>query len=533
MTAPGAATGAPMPGAARVVTPAMPGGATAANRPATAAPAAPSSHAVGSAHASASAHAAATASAPASIRGAAGAPAAASAVASVRGVAATPTATSVHAAVAAPPAGSASALAAAAAAARVASTARGADGGNVHRPAAGPAAGLVGGATATVARSADAAAPVEPSAAHRSNASTAHVATTSARPGSAAAPDSTKVQRPSPKPIVIEHFTPESLMPELAVRRPPTNTAQSPAAAPRAQGAPSNDASSYTVWASSAPSSAAASHAATPNTTSSHATPTNGDVPGDASSYAASTDATAADMAWAEITSSPTAEPESVVLDGVDQEPSVPRVLLPVTVGAIVVLALAVVGVFILRSGTNSTPPVVESYQDAPLPASSDSPPPSGVDEPAALPVSTTSAITQPLETTSRSSAPQRVAPSGATQPSSMPTRSMPPSAAQPSAPTVASTTQIHEEMPEVPSRVLHTIHGHVRVSVRLIVDKEGAVFAALVDEPGPSRYFERLAIDAAKKWTFPPLDTTASRLELVRFEFTRQGTTGRAMEVE
>jgi TonB family protein len=80
---------------------------------------------------------------------------------------------------------------------------------------------------------------------------------------------------------------------------------------------------------------------------------------------------------------------------------------------------------------------------------------------------------------------------------------------------------------------VLQTIHGHVRVSVRLIVDKEGTVFAALIDEPGPSRYFEHLAIEAAKKWTFPPLDTTGSRLELVRFEFTRQGATGRAIEIE
>ncbi len=92
---------------------------------------------------------------------------------------------------------------------------------------------------------------------------------------------------------------------------------------------------------------------------------------------------------------------------------------------------------------------------------------------------------------------------------------------------------EIHEEIPEVPPRVLQTIRGHVRVSVRLIVDKEGTVFAALVDEPGPSRYFEHLAIEAAKKWTFPPLDTTGSRLELVRFEFTRQGATGRAIEIE
>jgi TonB family protein len=96
-----------------------------------------------------------------------------------------------------------------------------------------------------------------------------------------------------------------------------------------------------------------------------------------------------------------------------------------------------------------------------------------------------------------------------------------------------ASSSEIHEEIPEIPPRIRESIRGHVRVAVRLIVDKEGSVFAALVDEPGPSRYFERLAIDAAKKWTFPPLDTTGSRLELVRFDFTRQGATGRVVEIE
>jgi TonB family protein len=68
---------------------------------------------------------------------------------------------------------------------------------------------------------------------------------------------------------------------------------------------------------------------------------------------------------------------------------------------------------------------------------------------------------------------------------------------------------------------------------VRVIVDKEGAVFAALVDDPGPSRLFERLALEAAKKWTFAPADSAARRLELVRFDFTREGTTGRAESVQ
>jgi TonB family protein len=70
-------------------------------------------------------------------------------------------------------------------------------------------------------------------------------------------------------------------------------------------------------------------------------------------------------------------------------------------------------------------------------------------------------------------------------------------------------------------------------VAVRVIVDPEGTVLAALVDQPGPSRYFERLAIEAAKKWTFPPADTQAQRLKLVRFEFSRDGTRGHAVSLQ
>ena len=89
-----------------------------------------------------------------------------------------------------------------------------------------------------------------------------------------------------------------------------------------------------------------------------------------------------------------------------------------------------------------------------------------------------------------------------------------------------------HEEFPDIPPRIRQTIRGHVKVSVRVIIDEGGSVFAALVDSPGPSRYFEHVAIEAAKKWTFPPADS-ASRLKLVRFDFTRDGTTGQAIEVQ
>ena len=102
------------------------------------------------------------------------------------------------------------------------------------------------------------------------------------------------------------------------------------------------------------------------------------------------------------------------------------------------------------------------------------------------------------------------------------------------SPPAAASeSTSIHEEIPEVPLRARRSIRGHVKVTVRLIVDKDGSVFAALVDEPGPSKYFERVAMDAAKKWTFPAVATEDSRLELVQFDFTSEGATGHAVAMQ
>jgi TonB family protein len=70
------------------------------------------------------------------------------------------------------------------------------------------------------------------------------------------------------------------------------------------------------------------------------------------------------------------------------------------------------------------------------------------------------------------------------------------------------SPSPVNEVIPDVPQSALQTIRGTVRVSVRLTVDKDGTVLAAAADDPGPSRYFERLAIEASKKWTFAPADT-------------------------
>jgi TonB family protein len=96
-----------------------------------------------------------------------------------------------------------------------------------------------------------------------------------------------------------------------------------------------------------------------------------------------------------------------------------------------------------------------------------------------------------------------------------------------------ASPSPLNEVIPDVPQSARQTIRGTVRVTVRVIVDKEGTVVAATPDDPGPSRYFERLAIEASKDWTFAPADTEEQRVMLVQFNFTREGTTARASPLQ
>jgi hypothetical protein len=93
-----------------------------------------------------------------------------------------------------------------------------------------------------------------------------------------------------------------------------------------------------------------------------------------------------------------------------------------------------------------------------------------------------------------------------------------------------ASPLALHEEIPEVSQSARRSIIGHIKIWIRIIVDQDGSVYAATADRYGPSRYFQRLAIEAAKKWTFPPNNTPSRRLMQIRFDFSRDGTTGHAV---
>ena len=100
-----------------------------------------------------------------------------------------------------------------------------------------------------------------------------------------------------------------------------------------------------------------------------------------------------------------------------------------------------------------------------------------------------------------------------------------------PRAPASDSPSAINEVLPVVPPSASQTIRGTVRVSVRVIVDADGKVVAATPEDPGPSRYFERLSLEAAKKWMFAPAaEAGRQRVMVVKFNYTRSGTTAKSV---
>jgi TonB family protein len=97
--------------------------------------------------------------------------------------------------------------------------------------------------------------------------------------------------------------------------------------------------------------------------------------------------------------------------------------------------------------------------------------------------------------------------------------------------PTTTSPSVVHEVRPDVPQAIREKIQGRIHVMVRVLVDPSGSVIAALMENPGRSKYFARLADNAAREWQFAPADHRGARVWLLRFEFTRDGVAVRASE--
>lgn len=92
-----------------------------------------------------------------------------------------------------------------------------------------------------------------------------------------------------------------------------------------------------------------------------------------------------------------------------------------------------------------------------------------------------------------------------------------------------AATAVLHQEIPVLSHGTRSSIHGHVKVTVVVTIDRSGNVVGEAVENRGSSKYFARLAADAAKKWQFAPSDAAEPRQSLLEFDFTRGGVAAQA----
>jgi TonB family protein len=86
----------------------------------------------------------------------------------------------------------------------------------------------------------------------------------------------------------------------------------------------------------------------------------------------------------------------------------------------------------------------------------------------------------------------------------------------------------LDQVMPDVSTKARATIHGHVRVGVKIHVDAAGAVTAAALDSPGPSAFFADAALKAARQWAFTPPEVNGKSVAsewVLHFVFTSADT--------
>ncbi|HVO80155.1 MAG TPA: TonB family protein [Terriglobales bacterium] len=180
-----------------------------------------------------------------------------------------------------------------------------------------------------------------------------------------------------------------------------------------------------------------------------------------------------------------------------------PRWIMP-TVVAGLVLAAVLGGWHLLRR---------QPGQNLPAAAEPTSPPLQSQQKPEALP---------PLEATQKGRE-QQPSPGGTPQLTS--------TAQSPAEATTSPSAEgdvVHRVVPDVPASARATITGKVKVRVRVRVDAAGNVAEAEFVSPGPSKYFARLAMQAAQRWKFSPASDAGQnppREWVLRFEFGRTGT--------
>jgi TonB family protein len=91
----------------------------------------------------------------------------------------------------------------------------------------------------------------------------------------------------------------------------------------------------------------------------------------------------------------------------------------------------------------------------------------------------------------------------------------------------------VRRVMPRVSPNAPRTIQGRIKVRVNVEVDAAGNVGKATLESAGPSKYFSRVALEAARDWKFSPAQTdeqAAAREWRLQFAFSRSGTEASAV---
>lgn len=90
------------------------------------------------------------------------------------------------------------------------------------------------------------------------------------------------------------------------------------------------------------------------------------------------------------------------------------------------------------------------------------------------------------------------------------------------------------EKMPAVAPQARRTIRGTVLVAVKAEVDANGKVIEASLKSEGPSKYFAKVALEAARGWTFKPAEKNSQAVPsiwVLRFKFRQRGDEAAAVE--
>jgi TonB family protein len=217
-----------------------------------------------------------------------------------------------------------------------------------------------------------------------------------------------------------------------------------------------------------------------------------------------------------------------------EYEESKRSVLVPALIAITVVGAAVWGGAKLLQKSSNPEPPIVSDPTAASDQASAPeqnaaaaqraTEPEGQMARPAAA-----DTATPPSQAAATPSSAGTSAPGTSTAPSSRRQESTTPRPRREQAAPDSGGAAVHEEIPNVSASSRSTIHGHVRVGVRVTVDSSGRVVRDKLDNPSSSNYFNRVASEAARKWRFAAADQ-GSREWVLRFEFGRDGTTVRAV---